>query len=92
VKKHLASRRFWRHYRLLPEEVRKLADKNFALLKADPHHPSLHLKKIESIWSVRVGAHYRRWAWTVRIQSCGSGLGHMLNMIGLFSRGHRTSA
>ena len=39
--------------------IRKLADKNFELLKADPHHPSLHFKKIDQLWSVRVGAHYR---------------------------------
>jgi hypothetical protein len=57
--KHLASPRFWRHYRELSESVRKLADKNFQLLKADPYHPSLHLKRIERVWSVRVGAHYR---------------------------------
>ena len=57
--KHLASPRFWRHYRKLPEVVQKLADKNFELLKADPHHPSLHLKKVDQLWSVRVEAHYR---------------------------------
>ncbi len=57
--KHLASPRFWRHYHELPKVVRKLADKNFELLKADPHHPSLHLKKIDQLSSVRVGAHYR---------------------------------
>lgn len=57
--KHVASPRFWRYYRALPNAVRKLADKNFELLKADPHHPSLHLKKIDRLWSVRVGAHYR---------------------------------
>jgi len=28
-------------------------------LKADPYHPSLHLKRIDRVWSVRVGAHYR---------------------------------
>jgi len=56
---HRASPRFWRHYRELPEAVRKLADKNFELLKTDPHHPSLHFKKINQLWSVRVGAHYR---------------------------------
>ena len=39
--------------------MRKIADKNFELLKADPHHPSLHFKKIDRLWSVRVGAHYR---------------------------------
>lgn len=57
--KHLASPRFWRHYRELPESVRKLADKNFQLLKSDPYHPSLHFKRIDQVWSVRVGAHYR---------------------------------
>jgi hypothetical protein len=45
--------------RELPESVRKVADKNFQLLKADPYHPSLHLKRIDRVWSVRVGAHYR---------------------------------
>jgi hypothetical protein len=39
--------------------VRDLADKNFQLLKANPQHPSLHFKKIENLWLVRVGAHYR---------------------------------
>jgi hypothetical protein len=57
--KHFASTQFWRHYRQLPLEVRRLADKNFQLLKADSKHPSLHLKKIGRLWSVRVGAHHR---------------------------------
>jgi hypothetical protein len=43
----------------LPAEVRDLADKNFALLKSDPRHPSLHFKQINAIWSVRIGSHYR---------------------------------
>jgi len=60
--KHFASPQFWHHYRQLPLEVRKLADKNFKLLKADPKHPSLHFKKIDRLWSVRVGAHYRALA------------------------------
>ena len=42
--------------------MRALADKNFALLKADPRHPSLQLKKIGSIWSARVGLHHRALA------------------------------
>jgi hypothetical protein len=43
----------------LPERIQRLADKNYELLKADPRHPSLHFKKIDDFWSVRVGAHYR---------------------------------
>ena len=56
---HYASRAFWAAYDVLPEEVRTLADKNFALLKADHRHSSLHFKRIGQLWSVRVGNHYR---------------------------------
>jgi hypothetical protein len=57
--KHYASSRFWALHEALPGKVRELADKSFALLKIDPRHPSLHFKRIGSLWSVRVGAHYR---------------------------------
>lgn len=57
--KHYASSRFWALYEALPAHVRTVADKNFALLKGDPRHPSLHFKRIGSLWSVRVGDRYR---------------------------------
>jgi hypothetical protein len=57
--RHFASSDFWRTYERLPANVRALADKNYALLKQDPKHPSLHFKQIDHYWSVRVGAHYR---------------------------------
>ncbi len=60
--KHRTLARFWKHYAGLPKEAQELADKNFALLKSDPHHPSLHLKKVDTVrglWSVRVGLQYR---------------------------------
>ena len=56
---HHASPGFWRCYDALPATVRALADKSFALLKADARHPSLHLKRVSRFWSVRVGLHYR---------------------------------
>jgi hypothetical protein len=56
---HYASRAFWARYGELPGEVRELADKNFALLKSDHRHPSLHFKRVGQLWSVRVGNHYR---------------------------------
>jgi len=59
---HFTTPQFWNCYKLLPTEVRELADKNFQLLKADPKHPSLHFKKIDGLWSVRVGRHYRALA------------------------------
>ena len=57
--KHFASSKFWVLYQALPEEVRRLADKNYQLLKSNPCHPSLHFKRIGALWSVRVGDHYR---------------------------------
>ena len=57
----------------LPVDIQALADKNYELLKVNPRHPSLQLKRIEELWSVRVGLHYRaigtdapagiQWIW-----------------------------
>lgn len=59
---HFASPEFWFHYRRLPAEVRDLADKNFALLRENPRHPSLRLRRVGSFWSARVGLRYRALA------------------------------
>ncbi len=59
---HHASAEFWALYDALPANVRALADKNFALLKQDARHPSLHFKTVGRFRSVRVGAHYRALA------------------------------
>jgi hypothetical protein len=56
---HHAAPEYWRRYNSLPESVRKLVDRSFELLKTDPHHPSLHLKKVGRYWSVRIGLHHR---------------------------------
>lgn len=60
--KHRASRKFWRLYEALPAPVRDLADKSFELLKRDPRHNSLRLKKVGGFWSVRVGSGHRALA------------------------------
>jgi hypothetical protein len=57
--KHYASPRFWKCLEALPEQVQQLARKNYALLEADPQHPSLHFKKVGHYRAVRVGLHYR---------------------------------
>jgi len=59
---HYAAPEYWRRYNALSEAVRKLADRSFELLKSDPRHPSLHLKKAGRFWSVRVGLHHRALA------------------------------
>lgn len=63
--KHLTSPKFWAAYDALPFQVRRLADANYALLKRDPHHPSLQFKKVGRYWSVRVGLRYRALALEV---------------------------
>lgn len=62
---HRAHARFWRCYRALPREIRNLADRSYALLRADATHPSLHFKKVGAFWSSRVGLHYRALALEV---------------------------
>jgi hypothetical protein len=59
---HFATPDFWYHYRQLSPEVRDLADKSFQLLKSDPRHPSVRLKKVGIFWSARVGLQYRALA------------------------------
>jgi hypothetical protein len=71
--KHVTSSDFWALYGRLPQEIQELAGKSYALLKANPRHPSLQLKRIEELWSVRVGQRYRalgidvpegiQWIW-----------------------------
>lgn len=60
--RHYATPRFWRCYRRLPSEVRRLADDCYRHLKENPQHPSLHLKKVGRMRSVRIGLHYRALA------------------------------
>ena len=60
-------------YEDLPAEVRRLADKQFDLFRRNPYHPSLHLKQLGEVWTVRVGRSHRaiahrvgdefRWSW-----------------------------
>jgi hypothetical protein len=59
---HFTLPGFWQHYRQLPKNIQRVADKNYALLTSDPSHPSLQFKKVgkkKQLWSVRVGEHYR---------------------------------
>ncbi len=64
---HRATDGFWRAYDKLPLVIRNRADKQFLLLKTNPQHPSLQLKKVgqskaESLWSARVTLSYRALA------------------------------
>jgi len=56
---HFTTSSFWTMYYQLPKKIQNLADKNYALLKENPRHPSLHFKKIDDLWSVRVSKQFR---------------------------------
>ncbi len=43
---HHASTDFWTLYVSLPQQIRTRADKQFALMKENPQHPSLQFKKV----------------------------------------------
>jgi len=59
---HFASPQFWECYNRLPLAVRQLADRCYALMKEDPRHPSICLKKTGQYYAARVGLHYRALA------------------------------
>ena len=64
---HRATADFWHLFDELPRDVRARAEKQFALLKSDFRHPSLHFKPVkmqrgEELWSARVSLYYRALA------------------------------
>ena len=59
---HHTTTDFWECYARLSEAVQQVADRHYALLRADSRHPSLRFKKVRRLWSVRAGAGYRALA------------------------------
>jgi len=54
---------FWKCYSGLPENVRDLADKKYALFEREPFHPSLGLQQKGGVWTVDIGRSYRAVAY-----------------------------
>jgi hypothetical protein len=50
---------FWQLYSRLSPEIRQRAKKAYQVWKRNPRHPSLCLKKVGQMWSIRIGAGYR---------------------------------
>lgn len=59
---HRTTERFWTCLSRLPESVQRVARQNFELLKENPAHPSLHFKKVGTMWSARAGINHRALA------------------------------
>ena len=56
------TREFDQNYSKLPQQIKKRAEKQFIRLVENPHHPSLHIKKMagySDIWEGRITYHYR---------------------------------
>ncbi len=57
--KSQATHKFWDAYSALPENLQRLALKQYRLWLSDPRHPSVNFKKVGSYWSARVTDDYR---------------------------------
>lgn len=56
------TERFKKAFRALPKSVQEKAIKAFRLIQDNPHHPSLHVKRVQGtddIWEGRVDRQYR---------------------------------
>jgi len=62
IVKHRATPRFWKCYDALSSKLQQRANRCFELLRDNPRHPSLHLKRVGEFWSVRIGLHFRALA------------------------------
>lgn len=71
--RHCANAKFWEFHAGLPEQIQRLAEENYALLKADSRHPSLHFKKVGRFWSVAWASITVPWLWRTAKTSSGSG-------------------
>lgn len=57
--KSRVSRNFRGCFDRLPAGIQKLAVKQYRLWCDNPRHPSLHFKKVQQLWTVRVSQDYR---------------------------------
>ena len=60
--KSKATRKFWKLYERLSDDIQIRSRKVYQIWKANPAHPSLHFKKVdeeEPVYSVRIGDDYR---------------------------------
>ena len=56
------TQNFKKDYQALSEEIKKRVKKQLKIIKQNPHHPSLHTKKmndLRDIWEARVTESYR---------------------------------
>jgi hypothetical protein len=80
--RHRANPKFWKFYEQLPNEIQKLADANYKLLKRDPRHPSLHFKKVAECGQRVLASIIELLVSRTAVTSSGSGLGIIASTTG----------
>ncbi len=60
--KHVAVDQYWQLHDKLSVATRKLVEHNFSVIKEYPNHPLLRLKKMDGLWSMRIGSRIRALA------------------------------
>jgi hypothetical protein len=60
--RHYTDKNFWRFFHGLPDGIKDAAREQYRQLRKDPTHPSLHFKKVQNFYSVRVTKGYRALA------------------------------
>jgi hypothetical protein len=59
------TRRFWRLFSALPDDIQRDAKRAYRLFQSNPAHPGLQFKKLQGedhIYSARIGLEYRALA------------------------------
>ena len=60
---HILDADFWRFCAELPRDVQRRVPQKFELLRQNPRHTSLYLKKVgKQLWSARITQEYRALA------------------------------
>jgi plasmid maintenance system killer protein len=62
--KSKTTERFRKLFQNLPIEIQKSAKKSYELWIKNPNHPSLHFKKIQNLYSVRIADKWRVLGFT----------------------------
>jgi len=60
--KNRRTKEFRKRFARLPPDIQNQAKAAYRLFKENPYHPGLHFERIdskESLYSVRIGLHYR---------------------------------
>ena len=59
---HILDDDFWESFAEIPPNVQRRFPQKFRILQQNLRHPSLRLKKVGDLWSIRVSRGYRALA------------------------------